>query len=202
MIRDAINRRYDMIHYLYTTFYQATITGLPLMRNMFMEYPDEQALWTSSNQFMLGDKMLVAPKLKTPSEELEKAQRQAVQYMLPTSDIWYNYYSKKLESTAKDAWTYTNLPDLEQAVFIKGGSVLPILGHEGCMALTKCINNTISLEVYLDSEGKATGEIYTDDGVSYNTKMSKDYALTGFLWEKSSLISWIMSDTEYAFPAT
>ena len=40
-IRDAINRRYDMIHYLYTTFQTATQTGEPLMRPMWFEFPDD-----------------------------------------------------------------------------------------------------------------------------------------------------------------
>lgn len=40
VIRDAINRRYDMILYLYTTFHRATETGVPLMRTMWMEFPE------------------------------------------------------------------------------------------------------------------------------------------------------------------
>ena len=43
VIRDAINRRYDMIHYLYTVFYEATQTGTPFMRPMWLEFPDDSA---------------------------------------------------------------------------------------------------------------------------------------------------------------
>ena len=39
-IRDSINRRYDMMHYIYTTFRYATKTGLPIMRPMWIEFPD------------------------------------------------------------------------------------------------------------------------------------------------------------------
>ena len=46
VIRDAINRRYDMIHYLYTTFYTATQSGQPLMRPMWYEFPDMSDFFT------------------------------------------------------------------------------------------------------------------------------------------------------------
>ena len=151
MIRDAINRRYDMIHYLYTTFYQATQTGVPLMRTMFMDFPDDSAFLTTDTQFMLGDSMLVAPKIKTPATFLDSIGMQEVDYILPSGYTWYNYYSKKAEAGTSVSVT-RNVPDLEQVVYIKAGSVLPILLHENCYALTKCVDDKIKLEVYLDSD--------------------------------------------------
>lgn len=43
VIKDVLNRRYDLIHYIYTTFAFSTKTGVPLMRPMWMEYPDQVA---------------------------------------------------------------------------------------------------------------------------------------------------------------
>ena len=40
VIRDVMHRRYDLIHYIYTTFRFGTMTGVPLMRPMWMEFPD------------------------------------------------------------------------------------------------------------------------------------------------------------------
>ena len=52
-------------------------------------------------------------------------------------------------------------------MFVRGGSILPILNHEGCLAILDCINNSINLEVYLDKDGKASGDLYVDDGRSF-----------------------------------
>ena len=71
VIRDAINRRYDMIHYLYTIFYQATKTGEPLVRPMWFEFADDASFAETESQYMLGESMLVAPKIKTPTADLE-----------------------------------------------------------------------------------------------------------------------------------
>ena len=82
------------------------------MRPMFVHYPDISALWGHSEEFMFGDSMLVVPKLKAPTSELESQKKQEVSYMLPSGDLWYNYYSKQTEET-KTQWVTRTLPDLE-----------------------------------------------------------------------------------------
>lgn len=57
--------------------------------------------------------------------------------------------------------------DLDWALFIRGGSIIPLLQHEGCLALLQCKNNSISLEVYPDELGNAEGELYLDDGETF-----------------------------------
>ena len=93
VIRDAINRRYDMIHYLYTTFWWATQDGGPILRPMWFEFPDETDLYTMDSQFMFGESMLVAPKISQPGP-LSEWQEQEVNFYLPKSATWYNYYTK------------------------------------------------------------------------------------------------------------
>lgn len=44
-IRDAVNRRYDLIHYIYSTVERTTHTAEPLMRAMWSEFPDESRFW-------------------------------------------------------------------------------------------------------------------------------------------------------------
>lgn len=86
-------------------------------------------------------------------------------YALPLSDTWYNFYSKSQEEgTPEGEWVDLALSDLEQAVFIRGGSILPILLHDDCFSLIPCMRNDIRLEVYPDSEGNASGSLYFDDG--------------------------------------
>lgn len=93
-IRDAINRRYDLIHYMYTTFYSTTQTGAPLMRPMWTEFPDETRFWTLPTQFMFGESILVAPKVTKPEGVLENMHMQEVTYALPEGANWFSYYTK------------------------------------------------------------------------------------------------------------
>ena len=188
-IRDAVNRRYDLIHYIYTTFELATHTAEPLMRTMWNEFPDQTSMWEVDTQFMFGDSILVAPKIITPDELQSQFKLQPVNYILPDGDIWYNNYSKAQISETGE-WKSVTLPDLDQAVFIRGGSIIPILLHEDCMSLLPCIKNPIRLEVYLDENDQAGGTLYIDDGETYEFKNSTNgYARINFGYWGNQLTS-------------
>ena len=187
-----------MIHYLYTTFFKATKTGEPLIRPMWFEFADDESFALTETQYMLGDSMLVAPKIKTPTPELESIQMQEVTYRLPASAKWYNYYNKK---EAKSGTEITvNLPDLEQAVFIKGGSVMPTLLHDDCMAISTCIFDKIRLDVYLDADSKASGQLYTDDGVSFKHIDEDEFATVSFTFDGGFKSSRTSDASKYSFP--
>jgi alpha-D-xyloside xylohydrolase len=47
--------------YLYARAFEATQTGVPLMRSMLMEYPQDPACATLDRQYQLGESLLVAP---------------------------------------------------------------------------------------------------------------------------------------------
>ena len=73
-----------------------------------------------------------------------------IDFFLPAGATWFNYQTGAAE-TATGQWTYNRtLTDLEQGIFVKGGSILPILQHDDCYALLACINNAITLQVYLN----------------------------------------------------
>lgn len=67
-IMDAINLRYDLIHYLYKSFWQMTKTGVPIIRPMWYEFPDDKEMYEISNQFMFGESILFAPKITKASK--------------------------------------------------------------------------------------------------------------------------------------
>lgn len=149
---------------------------------------------------MLGDSMLVAPKITTPTDLLEEFQMQEVTFTLPSSAKWYNYYSKAVESVTGEAVT-RNLADLEQAVFIKGGSVMPTLLHDECMAITPCMFNKLRLDVYTDANGNASGSLYTDDGKSFKHVDEEAFATVSFSAWNGGFRSERTSDaSKYNFP--
>jgi len=62
-IRKAIERRYRLLPYLYTVFEESARDGLPVLRPLWLEYPDDPATARSADSFLLGSELLVAPKL-------------------------------------------------------------------------------------------------------------------------------------------
>ncbi|MFM6980205.1 MAG: alpha-xylosidase [Micrococcales bacterium] len=59
--RKFIKLKAKLMPYLYATAIEATKRGLPMMRPMFVEFPEDRNTWNLDEQYMLGDSILVAP---------------------------------------------------------------------------------------------------------------------------------------------
>ncbi|NED89084.1 alpha-xylosidase, partial [Streptomyces sp. SID11233] len=55
--------KHRLMPYLYRAALQAHAEGVPVMRAMLLEFPDDPACRTLDRQYMLGDDLLVAPVL-------------------------------------------------------------------------------------------------------------------------------------------
>lgn len=57
----ASGARYTLLPYWYTLFAQAHFKGIPVVRALFFEFPHDPTLLSVSNQFLVGDSILVTP---------------------------------------------------------------------------------------------------------------------------------------------
>ena len=62
--------RYRMLPYLYSTAYETVREGIPMMRSMLLEYPEDRNVWNLSTQYMLGSSLLVAPVFDQPKHHI------------------------------------------------------------------------------------------------------------------------------------
>ncbi|GAB4835534.1 Probable glucan 1,3-alpha-glucosidase [Ancistrocladus abbreviatus] len=58
-MRDAIRTRYTFLPYFYTLFREANTSGVPVMRPLWMEFPDDEAAFSNDEAFMVGNSLLV-----------------------------------------------------------------------------------------------------------------------------------------------
>ncbi len=61
ILKKHLERRWSMKPYLETLMKEASETGAPLLRTMFYEFPNDPICWSLEDQYMFGDKYLVAP---------------------------------------------------------------------------------------------------------------------------------------------
>ena len=59
--RQFVGLRYALLPYIYTYSRIAHQSGLPLVRGMYLEYPDQDRAYASDQQYMFGRELLVAP---------------------------------------------------------------------------------------------------------------------------------------------
>ncbi|CAG4980879.1 unnamed protein product [Colias eurytheme] len=161
----CINRAYlklksMLMPYNYTLGYEA-INGLPMVRAMFLEFPDETTSYTNESmyQFMWGPNILVAPIFNDTCKDTCSIRNSI---FLPNKDqVWIDFFTGQRFQGGK-IYNNINTPLWKIPVFIKDGSIIPI---------TKPNNNPQEIQrdlriitIYPNGESKFT--IYEDDGVS------------------------------------
>ena len=83
LIQKAFELRYKMLPYIYSLMYEASVDGLPVMRPLFLEFPEDKNCLNDTNlTFMFGPSILVANVL----EEGAKSRK----IYLPAGCNWYD----------------------------------------------------------------------------------------------------------------
>jgi alpha-glucosidase len=156
--RTAIERRYRMLPYLYTLFYEASLHGLPVWRPVFFADPADPLLRAEDHAFLLGANVLVEPILSEGDPH---------QHQTPAG-IW-----REFTLVGEDPSESPELPMLK----IRGGAIIP-LGRV-VQSTTEALLEPLTLLVSLDAEGEAQGVLYEDAGEGYGYQ-SGDYLLTTY----------------------
>jgi len=148
--RKYIEMRYKLLPYIYTSVEETTKTGIPLMRPIFLEYP--QALSGDDRDFFFGPDLFVTPVF---SEEV-----QALQINLPPGD-WYEYKSSRKHKSGDNLESKPALEFLP--VWVRAGAILP--EQPLVQSTEEKPNGPLELQVY-PGEG-CHGSLYEDDGHTF-----------------------------------
>ncbi len=134
--RTAINRRYRLMPYIYTLFREASTTGMPVMRPLFMADSKDLNLRSEDRAFLLGGDLMIRP-----------------QWAEHTAMPQQEWQCLELEETA-DSYQC----ELRQ----RPGSVIPLANLAQSTATLR--TDSLTLLVCVDGEGKAVGQLYEDEG--------------------------------------
>jgi alpha 1,3-glucosidase len=158
-MRTAIRSRYVLQPYLYTLFHEASQTGVPVVRPLWMEFPAEEALFAEEESFMLGEALLVAP--------VTQAGATSVAVRFPAGSRWFRF-DGALSLGAPEAGEGALQPaplDGWAPAWLRGGSVVPRMERVR-RATRQQQHDPLTLVVGLDGEGRAEGRFFWDDGAS------------------------------------
>ena len=60
--------RYRLLPYIYAQAIDSTRRGLPMVRALFVEYPEDPGSWLVEDEYLFGSDILVAPLMQTGSK--------------------------------------------------------------------------------------------------------------------------------------
>jgi alpha-glucosidase len=152
--RRYIELRYQLLPYIYTSMEETSRTGIPLMRPMFLEFPDQPDFAAMETEFMFGPDLLVAPKVNEFVGPYD--------VKLPTG-VWYDFWTgQRMTNSA-----ITVNPALDSVpLYVKGGSVIP--EQPVVQNTEETPQGPLRLMVYPGPD--CHGSLYQDDGNTLDYK--------------------------------
>jgi alpha-glucosidase (family GH31 glycosyl hydrolase) len=151
--RKYLELRYRMLPYLYSAVRECATTGLPIMRSLWLHYPDDPNALARGDEYLWGRDVLVAPVV-------EQGVTLRLVY-LPKGD-WYDFWSG---DSIKGGREVTRAVDLETIpIYIRAGAIIPfgpVKQYTG-----EKVDEPLSVSIYPGSDGSFL--LYEDDGKSFD----------------------------------
>lgn len=121
LIREQLALRERLRPYIMDQMANATASGLPLMRALFLEFPDEPETWGIADQYMFGPDVLVAPV--TSQGTLRR------DVYLPQGAAWLDAWTG--EPVNQNGWVLADAPLDHLPVYLRqGGALQTLSGHK------------------------------------------------------------------------
>ncbi|NXE71201.1 LYAG glucosidase, partial [Calcarius ornatus] len=162
-MRSALRLRYSLLPFLYTLFHRAHSAGQTVARPLFLEFPTDPNTWAVDRQLLWGGGLLVTPVL-------EAGQTKVSGYF--PAGTWYSLTG---DSTihSKGQWILLPAPLDTINVHVRAGHILPL--QEPASSTAQSRGKGMALVVALTPDGFARGELFWDDGESWETFERGDY---------------------------
>lgn len=158
LARKSIELRYRMLPYNYTLAFENSQTGMPLMRPLLFEEPNNQNALITSSTYLWGNDFLVTPVIQPQIKTVEVA--------FPAKSNWFDFYTNEKQSggvTKSIATHEDHIP-----VFIRGGAFIPLA--KLVQTTDDYSLNQFELHFYFDqATTSSTATIYNDDGANANS---------------------------------
>src|SRR5579862_6754309 len=149
--RRTIELRYELLPYIYNVMQQASETGDPALRPLFLEFPNDERADGIDDEFLFGSDLLVAPVLWQGFKGRE--------VYLPAGD-WYDYWAGK--HYKGNSSFYVAAPIESIPIFVRGGGFIfrqPVVQNTGQMSGQP-------LRVLIAPGKESESSYYEDDGES------------------------------------
>ncbi|KAL2891098.1 Glucosidase 2 subunit alpha [Ceratocystis lukuohia] len=159
IITAALRLRYSLMPAWYTAFYEASKDASPIVRPMYYTNPNDEGSFAIDDQLFLGSYGLLAK----PVVEKEQA---TVDIYIPDEEVYYDYFTYAVVPTKQG--NKVSLPATMESIpiLMQGGHIIPRRDIPRRSSQLMQFDD-YTLVITVSKAGVATGELYVDDGDSY-----------------------------------
>jgi alpha-D-xyloside xylohydrolase len=152
IVRDFVRLRYRLLPYIYSYSRVAASTGLPVMRPMVLEFPDDPATYSLDLQYMFGAELLAAPIYNNSG----------VRPVYFPSGQWIDYWTHEIIEGPQTRWATAPLDTMP--LYVRGGALIPTMEPPQYIADEKPWP-LVTLDAYIMRGGSFA--LHDSDGVTY-----------------------------------
>lgn len=145
VFRKSAEMKYRLMPYVYAQAKECTEKGLPMLRALFVEFPDDPGAWRVDDEYLFGSQILVAPLLESGITSRT--------VYLPQGK-WIDYQTEKVY---EGGWHKIEAGNLPIIMLVRDGSVLPHL--KLAQSTSEMDWSKINLKVYCADRKQAEGLI-------------------------------------------
>ena len=143
VFRKSAEMKYRLMPYVYAQAKECTEKGLPMLRALFVEFPDDPGAWKVDDEYLFGSQILVAPLL-------ESGMTGRTVYLPEGKWIYY-----QTEKVYEGGWHRIEAGSLPIIMLVRDGSVLPHL--KLAQSTAEMDWSKMSLKVYSADKKQAEG---------------------------------------------
>ena len=189
--------RYRLLPYNYTLMREACDTGLPPMRALWLQYPNDPEAVKLGDEYLWGRDLLIAPVV-------EKGAASRRLY-LPAGDDWFDFWTgKKVVSDTSSSgsnnggggsrhlgWLDRPVDLATMPIYVRAGAIIPLDPVRQFTA--EKVTAPTTLTIYPGADGSFT--LYDDDGSTLDYQRNIGATWTHFHWNDRTRTLTIEPDT-------
>jgi alpha-D-xyloside xylohydrolase len=138
--------KYRLMPYVYAQAKDSSEHGLPMVRALFVEFPEDPGSWAVDNEYLYGSSLLVAPLLH--------AGESARNVYLPPG-TWIDYQDRRAYA---GGWQKIEAGDIPEIILVRDGAAIPRI------ALAQCTQqmdwSKLELTVFAKNAATAKGLVF------------------------------------------
>jgi alpha-glucosidase len=162
ILRKYLELRYRLLPYTYTVAKECCETGLPMIRSLWLHYPQDSSAVARGDQFLWGRDLLVSPVV-----EKGAASRRVY---LPKGS-WFDYWSEERIEGGREIDRSVDLETMP--LHVRAGAIVP---HAPVREYTEQqTSEPLTVVVYPGADGAFT--MYEDDGRSFDYRQGRQMRL-------------------------
>lgn len=165
--RKYLELRYRLLPYLYSAVRECHETGLPIIRALWLHYPNDPKAVNRSDEYLWGRDILVAPVT-------EKGATSKTVY-LPEGD-WYDFWTEEKVGGGREVNRPVDLATIP--LYVRAGAILPFGPIK--QFTSEKPEEPLTFVVYPGTKSSCT--IYEDDGNSFNYRRG-EWMKIGARWD-------------------